>query len=117
MPTKDELRRALKAFKKRLKLARRDDESGLGVGPLSGGKRSGIIAVTPPDRFPPGSGPRWSRRGGSSRSAGPAPSSCSHRSPDRGGLSELAEESLCLRSAEAKPPLIRHADGVIPRRH
>jgi hypothetical protein len=51
-PTPDELRRALKAFKKRLKLARLDDESGLGHGPTSGGKSSGILAVMPPNQYP-----------------------------------------------------------------
>ena len=52
MATKEEQDRALKAFKKRLKLTRRDNESSYGGGPLSGGKVSGIVAVTPPDGFP-----------------------------------------------------------------
>ncbi len=34
-PTPDDLRNALKAFKKRLKLSRLDDESSLGHGPMS----------------------------------------------------------------------------------
>ncbi len=51
-PTPDELRNALKAFKKRLKLTRLDDESSLGRGPLSGGKSSGIVAITPPHQYP-----------------------------------------------------------------
>jgi len=51
-PTAEELRRALKAFKKRLKLARLDDESSLGGGPMSGGKASGIVAVMPPNQYP-----------------------------------------------------------------
>ncbi len=51
-PSPDELRKALKAFKKRLKLARLDDESGLGHGPTSGGKSSGIVAVMPPNQYP-----------------------------------------------------------------
>jgi hypothetical protein len=42
----------LKAFKKRLKLTRLDDESSLGRGPLSGGKSSGIVAITPPHQYP-----------------------------------------------------------------
>ncbi|MFV2069507.1 MAG: hypothetical protein ACC645_21290 [Pirellulales bacterium] len=46
------LKRALKAFKKRLKLTRLDHESSLGVGPLSGGRPSGIVAITPPDQYP-----------------------------------------------------------------
>jgi len=46
------LKRALKAFKKRLKLTRLDSESSLGVGPLSGGRPSGIVAITPPDQYP-----------------------------------------------------------------
>lgn len=53
MATKEEHKRALKAFKKRLKALKQDDESTLGGGPLSGGKRSGIVAVRPPEGFPP----------------------------------------------------------------
>ncbi len=47
-----QLRNALKAFKKRLKLTRLDDESRLGHGALSTGGRSGIVAITPPTQFP-----------------------------------------------------------------
>ena len=50
MATDDELKRAYKAFKKRLKLARLDDQSGLSPGT----KRSGIAGITPPTGFPPG---------------------------------------------------------------
>ena len=49
---KDELKRALKALKKRLKVTRRDDESRLGYGPMSGGGGSGIVAITPPNQYP-----------------------------------------------------------------
>jgi hypothetical protein len=49
--TEEERKRAYKAFKKRLKLARLDDESGLSRG---GGKKSGIAGITPPTGFPPG---------------------------------------------------------------
>lgn len=48
----EELRRAMKAFKKRLKLARLDAESGLGHGPMSGGSHSGIISIVPPNQYP-----------------------------------------------------------------
>ena len=48
----EELKRALKAFKKRLKLTRLDAESGLGGGKMTGGKSSGIVAITPPDQYP-----------------------------------------------------------------
>ena len=51
-PTPDELRKAMKAFKKRLKLARLDDESSLGHGPMSSGRSSGIVAITPPNQYP-----------------------------------------------------------------
>ena len=47
------LKAALKAFKKRLKLTRLDDQSRIGVGPMSSGRDSGIVAVTPPDQYPP----------------------------------------------------------------
>jgi hypothetical protein len=50
-PSKEELRLAMKAFRKRLKLTRLDDESRLGYGPMSSGQQSGIAAITPPDQF------------------------------------------------------------------
>ena len=40
------------AFRKRLKLARLNDESKLGGRYTSGGKRSGIDAVQPPGEYP-----------------------------------------------------------------
>jgi hypothetical protein len=46
------LKQALKAFKKRLKLTRLDEESSLGGGPLSGGRDSGIVAIQPPRQYP-----------------------------------------------------------------
>jgi hypothetical protein len=51
MATEEERKRALKAFKKRLKLTRLDDESGLSRG---AGKKSGITGITPPSGHPPG---------------------------------------------------------------
>ena len=45
------LRRALKAFKKRLKLTALDEDSRLGRGPFSGGS-TGVFAIRPPDRYP-----------------------------------------------------------------
>lgn len=51
-PTPQQLKNALKAFKKRLKLTRLDDESRLGHGALSTGGPSGIVAITPPTQFP-----------------------------------------------------------------
>ena len=50
-PSREELQLALKAFRKRLKLTQLDDESRLGYGPMSGGGRSGVVAITPPDQF------------------------------------------------------------------
>lgn len=47
-----QLKYALKAFRKRLKLARLDDESRLGHGAMSSGGRSGIVAIPPPTRYP-----------------------------------------------------------------
>lgn len=48
----EELKLALKAFKKRLKSTRLDDESRLGYGPMSGGGKSGIVAISPPNQYP-----------------------------------------------------------------
>ena len=46
------LKSAMKAFRKRLKLTRLDDESGLGGRALTGGEQSGIAGIRPPDKFP-----------------------------------------------------------------
>ena len=46
------LKRAMKAFKKRLKLTRLDDESSLGHVSTDKSKGSGIVAVRPPDNYP-----------------------------------------------------------------
>jgi hypothetical protein len=46
------LKRAMKAFRKRLKLTRLDDESRNTRGVFSGGKVSGVVAVSPPSQFP-----------------------------------------------------------------
>jgi len=51
-PAPEELKRALKAFKKRLKLTRLDEESKFNVGPMSSGRPSGIVAITPPNQYP-----------------------------------------------------------------
>lgn len=50
-PTKEELKRAFKAFKRRLKVTRLDEESRIAGGPLSGGRSSSIVAITPPQGF------------------------------------------------------------------
>jgi hypothetical protein len=51
-PTPHDLKGALKAFKKRIKVMRLDNESGKMAGPLSSGKSSSIVAITPPSQFP-----------------------------------------------------------------
>ncbi len=47
-----ELKAAMRAFRKRLKLTCLDDQSRIGVGPMSSGRRSAIVGITPPDQFP-----------------------------------------------------------------
>lgn len=49
---RDVLKRALKAFRKRLNLVRLDAESSVGGGPMSSGRQSGIVGVRPPDQYP-----------------------------------------------------------------
>jgi hypothetical protein len=49
--TESDLKRALGAFKKRLKMTRLDDESRLGRSPLSGSRRDKIVAIQPPAGF------------------------------------------------------------------
>ena len=51
-PTPQEVKRALQAFKKRLKLTRLDEESGIAGRQMSGGRVSGVVAITPPDQYP-----------------------------------------------------------------
>ena len=46
------LKRALKAYRKRLKITVLDAESSLGGGPMSSGRASGIVGITPPERYP-----------------------------------------------------------------
>ncbi len=50
--SKEELRLAMKAFRKRIKLIRLDDESRLGHGPMSSGGKSDVAAIRPPDQYP-----------------------------------------------------------------
>ncbi len=49
MASDEDRKKALKAFKKRFKMMRLDDESGLSRG---GGKKSAISGITPPNGFP-----------------------------------------------------------------
>jgi hypothetical protein len=51
-PGADELKKALKAFKKRLKLTRLEEESKISRRPVTGGRQSNVIAITPPGQFP-----------------------------------------------------------------
>ena len=47
------LKRAMKAFRKRLKLTHLNEESKLGRSPLTGGKHSDVVAIMPPHQYPP----------------------------------------------------------------
>ena len=51
--TKETIKRAMKAFRKRLKLTRLDDESRVGHDAMSKGVKSTISGVKPPHRYPP----------------------------------------------------------------
>jgi len=51
-PSAETLKAAIKAFRKRLKLTQLDQESKIGRSPLSGGGRTTIAAITPPDQYP-----------------------------------------------------------------
>ena len=51
-PTKEQLKGAMKAFKKRLKFTRLDAESQLSKNPLSTGRGHGIVAIVPPVDYP-----------------------------------------------------------------
>ena len=52
MPAAEEdLKKALKAFKKRLKLTKLDDDSRIGHGPMSGGNKTQVISIQAPSGF------------------------------------------------------------------
>lgn len=53
MDKAEEVKRAIKAFKKRLKLYRRDDESTTSQGKLTQGRSSSIVGIQLPDGFAP----------------------------------------------------------------
>lgn len=50
--TREELKSAYNAFKKRWKLTTLDQESRIGRGPLSSGQKSSIAGIIPPREFP-----------------------------------------------------------------
>lgn len=50
-PSKEELKQAFKAFRKRLKLTRLEDESRISGNPVTSGRSSGIVAIVPPVQF------------------------------------------------------------------
>jgi len=51
MPTEEELKKAFKAFKKRLKMTQLDDESRLGGKVVKSGASEKIVAIQPPIGF------------------------------------------------------------------
>ena len=51
-PSKEQLKAAFKAFKKRLKLTRLEEESKLSRRPVTSGKGSDIVGIMPPGEFP-----------------------------------------------------------------
>ncbi len=46
------LKAAMRAFKKRLKMTRLDDESRIGHGPMTSGGGSDVVAIEPPSQYP-----------------------------------------------------------------
>ena len=52
-PTREQLKAAFKAFKKRLRVTVLDEESKISRRPTTGGKGSAIVAITPPNQYPP----------------------------------------------------------------
>ncbi len=70
VPSPQELKSAMKAFRKRLKLTQLDDQSRIGVGPFSSGRPSGIVAIMPPDQFAPAVWEELVRQGKLKRAGG-----------------------------------------------
>lgn len=52
MSDPDVLKRALKAFRKRLNLMRSEEESRLSHGAMTKGRQSAIVGIQPPSGFP-----------------------------------------------------------------
>lgn len=54
LPAQDRevLARAMKAYRKSLKVTRLDAESSIAGGPMSAGRQSNILGIRPPDRYP-----------------------------------------------------------------
>jgi len=50
--SKELIKSAYLAFKKRWKLTRLDQESRIGRGPMSSGQKSTIVGIEPPNQFP-----------------------------------------------------------------
>ena len=84
----DNLKRALKAFRRKLKTMRRDDESQIRGRYTTRGQVSSIVAITPPNQFPPRCGRNSPVRVGSRR-RGRARTNCRRR-PTIGLDSEAA---------------------------
>ena len=123
--TPEYLKKALKAFKKRLKLTRLDEESSLGGGPFSKGGGSGIFAIQAPREYPAPSGKSSSSK---ASSATPAPACMnSSKTPTRpaAGNEDLHISRVCPSPAESisqsapggylHPLYIR--DALVGRRH
>ncbi len=51
-PPKEQVKAAFKAFKKRLKLTVLDEQSKLSRSPVTGGRATNILGITPPREFP-----------------------------------------------------------------
>jgi len=51
-PSKEQLKAAYVAFKKRWKFTRLDQESRIGRGPMSSGQKSTIVGIEPPREYP-----------------------------------------------------------------
>jgi hypothetical protein len=52
-PTQETLKAAMKAFRRRLKLTKLDQESKLSHKAMSSGRHSDIVAILPPREYPP----------------------------------------------------------------
>jgi len=50
--TKETIKRAMKAYRKRLKLTRLDEESRLGHDAMTKGERSTVVGIKPPEQYP-----------------------------------------------------------------
>ena len=107
--TKETLKRAMKALKKRLKLHRLDDESRLGHDAMTHGERSTISAVKPPPRWRSSQSSASPQRSGPSTAGEPGT-----MGPAKGaGSAVLRVDSAMTKGLDSRPLLTMTGGRIV----